>query len=153
MADYFEACVEAGAPAKLASNWITGDVQAMVSEAKIDLEDINISPQQLASMIGLIEDGTISGKIAKDILPDMFESGKDPKAIVEEKGLVQISDLSELEGIIREIVSQHPGPVEDFRSGKMQAKGFLVGQSMKATKGKANPKVVNQILDQLLNEE
>ncbi len=153
MADYFEACVAAGAPAKLATNWITGDLQALISDAKADITNIKITPEQLAAMIGLIEDGTISGKIAKDILPDMFESGKEPKVIVEENGLVQISDLSELEGIIREILTQHPGPVEDFRSGKMQAKGFLVGQSMKATKGKANPKVVNQILDQLLNEE
>jgi len=153
MADYFEACVAAGAPAKLATNWITGDLQALISDAKADITNIKITPEQLAAMIGLIEDGTISGKIAKDILPNIFESGKEPKVIVEEKGLVQISDLSELEGIIREILIQHPGPVEDFHSGKMQAKGFLVGQSMKATKGKANPKVVNQILDQLLYEE
>ena len=103
-------------------------------------------------MIGLIEDGTISGKIAKEIIVDMFESGKDAKVLVEEKGLVQISDVSELEALIREIMEQHPGPVADFRGGKQQAKGFLVGQCMKATKGKGNPKVVNELLDKLLSE-
>lgn len=153
MADYFEACVKAGAPSKLASNWITGDLQALISESKADIADIKIQPGQLAEMIALIENGTISGKIAKDILPDMFESGKDAKVLVEEKGLVQISDASELEGMIREIIEKNPGPAEDFRSGKMQAKGFFVGQCMKATKGKANPKVVNELLDQLLNED
>jgi aspartyl-tRNA(Asn)/glutamyl-tRNA(Gln) amidotransferase subunit B len=81
----------------------------------------------------------------------MFETGKDPKALVEEKGLVQISDTGELETIIQEILDANPGPVEDYRAGKKQAKGFLVGQSMKATKGKANPKVVQEILGKLLD--
>lgn len=152
MADYFEAVVKAGAPSKIASNWITGDLQALISDAKVDIADIKISPEQLAEMIGLIEDGTISGKIAKDIISDMFATGKSPKALVEEKGLVQISDVSELEGLIRGVLDQNPGPVEDFRGGRQQAKGFLVGQCMKATKGKGNPKVVNELLDKLLNE-
>ncbi|HIA48171.1 MAG TPA: Asp-tRNA(Asn)/Glu-tRNA(Gln) amidotransferase subunit GatB [Candidatus Hydrogenedentes bacterium] len=152
MADYFEAVAKAGAPTKIASNWITGDLQALVSDSKSDIADIKIKPEQLAQMIGLIEDGTISGKIAKEIVVDMFETGKDAKALVEEKGLVQISDASELEGLIREVMEKNPGPVEDFRGGKQQAKGFLVGQCMKATKGKGNPKVVNELLDKLLSE-
>ncbi|MFP6598608.1 MAG: Asp-tRNA(Asn)/Glu-tRNA(Gln) amidotransferase subunit GatB [Candidatus Hydrogenedentota bacterium] len=152
MADYFEAVAKAGAPTKIASNWITGDLQALVSDSKSDIADIKIKPEQLAQMIGLIEDGTISGKIAKEIVVDMFETGKDAKALVEEKGLVQISDASELEGLILEVMEQNPGPVEDFHGGKQQAKGFLVGQCMKATKGKGNPKVVNELLDKLLGE-
>jgi aspartyl-tRNA(Asn)/glutamyl-tRNA(Gln) amidotransferase subunit B len=152
MADYFEAVAKAGAPAKVASNWITGDLRALISDSKSDIAEIKIKPEQLASMISLIEDGTISGKIAKEIIVDMFESGKDAKALVEEKGLVQISDASELEGLIREVLERNPGPVEDFRGGKKQAKGFLVGQCMKASKGKGNPKVVNELLDKLLNE-
>ena len=152
MADYFEAAVAAGAPAKLATNWITGDLQALISDRKAEIESIKIEPKQLGEMIALIEDGTISGKIAKEIIVDMFETGKDPKALVEEKGLVQISDTGELESIIRGVMDQNPGPVEDFRGGKKQAKGFLVGQCMKATKGKGNPKVVNELLDKLLSE-
>jgi aspartyl-tRNA(Asn)/glutamyl-tRNA(Gln) amidotransferase subunit B len=152
MADYFEAVAKAGAPTKIASNWITGDLQALISDSKSDLADIEIAPEQLAQMIGLIEDGTISGKIAKEIIVDMFETGKDPKTLVEDKGLMQISDASELEGLIREVMEQNPGPVADFRGGKQQAKGFLVGQCMKATKGKGNPKVVNELLDKLLSE-
>lgn len=152
MADYFEGVVHAGAPSKLASNWITGDLQALISESKTTIDAIKIDPEQLGQMIALIEDGTISGKIAKDLIVDMFESGKDPKTLVEEKGLVQISDVGELEGIIRGILEANPGPVEDFRNGKKQAKGYLVGQCMKATKGQGNPKVVNELLDKLMSE-
>lgn len=152
MADYFEGTVSAGAASKLASNWITGDLQALISDSKTSIDAIKIVPEQLSQMIGLIEDGTINGKIAKEIIVDMFESGKDAKTLVEEKGLVQISDAGELEGLIREILDANPGPVEDFRGGKKQAKGFLVGQCMKATKGKGNPKVVNELLDKLLSE-
>jgi len=151
MADYYETTIKAGAPNKLAANWITGDFQALLSENKTAIGESKIKPEHIASMIGLIEDGTISGKIAKDLIVDMFESGKEPKTLVEEKGLVQISDTGELEGIIQEILDANPGPVEDYRAGKKQAKGFLVGQSMKATKGKANPKVVQEILGKLLD--
>lgn len=152
MADYFEATVAAGAKAKIAANWITGDLQALISDRNAEIDSIKIEPKQLGEMIALIEDGTISGKIAKEIIVDMFETGKDPKALVEEKGLVQISDTGELESIIREVMDQNPGPVEDFRGGRKQAKGFLVGQCMKATKGQGNPKVVNELLDKLLSE-
>jgi aspartyl-tRNA(Asn)/glutamyl-tRNA(Gln) amidotransferase subunit B len=151
MADYYETTVKAGAPNKLAANWITGDFQALLSEHKTVITDSKIKPEHIAHMIGLIEDGTISGKIAKDVIVDMFDTGKEPKTLVEEKGLVQISDTGELESIIQEILDANPGPVEDYRAGKKQAKGFLVGQSMKATKGKANPKVVQEILGKLLD--
>ncbi len=152
MADFYEETVAAGAPAKQAANWLMGDFQALLSDAKTEVHDSKIGPEQLAEMIALIENGTISGKIAKDVLAGMFETGKSPKALVEEKGLVQISDAGELETAIREVIDSHPGPVADFRGGKHQAKGFLVGQVMKATKGKANPQLVNKILDEQLKQ-
>jgi len=150
MADFFEATVAEGAPAKLAANWIMGDFQALLGEAKVEIENSKIQPSHLAELIALIEDGTISGKIAKDILGTMFESGSAPKSIVDEKGLAQISDQGELETLVRRVIEENPGPVGEFREGKTKAKGFLVGQVMKASQGKGNPQLVNQILDQEL---
>ena len=152
VADYFEATVGAGAPAKQAANWITGDLRALLADAKIGIDEAKVAPAQLASMIGLIEAGTISGKIAKNLIVDMVETGKDPEVLVEEKGLVQISDTGELEVIVREVIENHPGPVADFKAGKKNAIGFLVGQTMKATQGKGNPKLVNQILTKELEK-
>ena len=150
MADYFEATVDTGAPAKQAVNWITGDLRALLADAKIGIDEAKVAPAQLACMIALIEKGTISGKIAKNLIVDMVETGKDPEVLVEEKGLVQISDTGQLDAIVREVIENNPGPVADFRAGKKNAIGFLVGQTMKATKGKGNPKLVNQILTKQL---
>lgn len=152
MADYFECVATHGAPAKLAANWVMGDLQALLTEAKCDIAESKVSAESLAAMIGLIEDGTISGKIAKDLLPEMFATGKAPKALVAEKGLVQISDTGALETAVREVIAANAGPVNDYRSGKKQAFGFLVGQLMKATKGKANPKLANEILARELDK-
>lgn len=145
-ADYFEATVAAGAPPKPVANWIMGDLQALLSESKMETGDCKVSPANLAGMIALIEDGTISGKIAKDVLVDMFHTGKPPRQLVDEKGLVQISDSARLEAVARDVIAANPGPAADFRGGKQKALGFLVGQVMKATKGKANPKLVNDVL-------
>lgn len=152
MADYYEAAVGAGSAPKPAANWIMVDLQALLTENKTELKDCKVTPENLASMLRLIEDGTISGKIAKDLLVDMFSTGKAAKALVEEKGLVQISDTSELEAVAREILAANPGPVGDIRAGKDKAFGFLVGQMMKATKGKANPQLANEILRRVLSE-
>ena len=146
MADYLEAAIAAGAPAKQAANWIMGDLLALLTEHKTAIDASRVSPAHLAEMIILIEDGTISGKIAKEILGDVFATGKAPKAIVEEKGLVQISDEGELETLVRQVIEANPGPAADFRAGTKKALGFLMGQVMKATKGKANPKLANQAL-------
>ncbi|MCF6286937.1 MAG: Asp-tRNA(Asn)/Glu-tRNA(Gln) amidotransferase subunit GatB [Candidatus Hydrogenedentes bacterium] len=151
MADYFEATTALAPDAKKVANWITGDLQALISNAEGDIRVIKITPTQLAAMINLIEDGTISGKIAKEVLVDMFQSGDDPKAIIEAKGLVQISDTGELEQRIAAVLATHPAQVEEFRSGKEKVIGFLVGQVMKATQGKANPKMVNEILRKQLS--
>jgi len=152
IANYFEAVVAAGANAKPAANWVMGDLKSLLDGASKPIEESPVSSKQLASLIELIEKGTISGKIAKDVLTETFNTGKNPAAVVEEKGLTQISDTSALEIALREVLKQNPGPVEEFRSGKAKAKGFLVGQAMKATQGKGNPKMINELLDKLLAE-
>ena len=152
MADYFEETVGAGAKSKQAGNWIMGDLQARLIDAKIDIGDCKVTPANLSEMIALIEDGTISGKIGKDVLGEMLKTGKAPKEIIEERGLTQISDEGELEQFAREIIAANPGPAEEFRIGKEKVMGFFVGQMMKATKGKGNPKVINEILRRELKE-
>lgn len=145
-ADYFEAAVKAGASAKLAANWIMGDLQSLLAAGGVDLVDSPISPEKLAGMIQLIEKGTISGKIAKEILPELFASGKTADEIVQEKGLVQISDTSAVVAIVQKVLADNPGQVDQFKAGKQQVMGFLVGQVMKASQGKANPKLANDVL-------
>jgi len=152
MADYLETAVKAGAPAKLAANWIMGDLQALLTEAGIEIQECKITPAQLAGMIALIESGTISGKIAKEVIVEMFQTGKDAKVVVDEKGLVQISDTGAVEAIVRKVLADNPSQVEQYRSGKQQVVGFLVGQVMKASQGKANPTLVNEILRAKLNK-
>jgi aspartyl-tRNA(Asn)/glutamyl-tRNA(Gln) amidotransferase subunit B len=151
MADYYEAVAKAADPKK-AANWIMGDLQALIVEEKGAIEAVKVTAESLASMIKLIEDGIISGKIAKEVLVEMYRTGEAPAAIIEEKGLIQISDSSALEAAVAEVLAQNPAQVEEFRSGKERVMGFLVGQIMKATQGKANPKMVNDILRKQLAE-
>ncbi len=152
MADFFEGTVAAGAEAKLASNWIMGDVSAYLNSEGKELHQIALTPEGLASMIKLIENGTISSKIAKTVFKELIENGGDAEKIVKEKGLVQISDEGTLLKIISEVLDANPQSVEDFKNGKNKAVGFLVGQLMKATKGQANPQLVNQLLNQELSK-
>jgi aspartyl-tRNA(Asn)/glutamyl-tRNA(Gln) amidotransferase subunit B len=152
MADYFEATVKAGVEAKPAANWIMGDLQALLTKTGMPMESCKVASAELAAMIRLIDDGTISGKIAKDVLLEMFDTGESAKNIVEAKGLLQISDESELVKVVAEIVAANPGPVEDFRKGKQKALGFLIGQVMRVTKGRANPKMANEILIKALKQ-
>lgn len=152
MADFFEGTVAAGAEAKLASNWIMGDVSAYLNAEGKELHQIALTPEGLASMIKLIENGTISSKIAKTVFKEMIENGGDAEKIVKEKGLVQISDEGTLLKIISEVLDGNPQSVEDFKNGKNKAVGFLVGQLMKATKGQANPQIVNKLLNQELSK-
>jgi len=144
--------VKAGGEPKKTANWIMGDLAAMLTEAGIEIDACKIEPAYLAEMVQLIEDGTISGKIGKEVLADMFESGKAPKRIVEEKGLIQISDTGALEQIVSEVLDNCPEQVAQFKDGKERVIGFLVGQVMKASKGKANPPMVNEILRKQLAE-
>ena len=122
----------------------------ILKDKNIEPEDIPFPAQYIAKLIALIEKGTISGSIAKKVLALMFEEIQDPEAIVKEKGLVQISDESQLAEIVAKVLKDHPKSVEDYKSGKGQALGFLVGQTMKATKGKANPQMVNKLLKETL---
>jgi len=152
MADFFEATVSSGADAKLASNWVMGDVSAYLNAEGKELDQVALTPEGLAGMIKLIEDGTISSKIAKTVFKELIENGGDAEKIVKEKGLVQISDEGTLLKIIAEVLDANPKSVEDFKDGKNKAVGFLVGQLMKATKGQANPQLVNKLLQQELQK-
>jgi len=152
-ADFFEFAVTAGAPPKQAANWIMGDLQALLAEDKQEIRTCRVTPAGLAGMIGLIESGTISGKIAKDVLVEMYNTGDAPEAIVESKGWKQISDESELEALISRILEENPGPVSEYRSGKKKAKGFLMGRIMQATQGKGNPQLVNRLLEDALTKD
>jgi aspartyl-tRNA(Asn)/glutamyl-tRNA(Gln) amidotransferase subunit B len=151
LADYFEEVVKRGAAAQKASNWIQSEVLAKVDDPE-KIGGFAVTPVMLAELIGLIDDNTISGKIAKTVFADMIESGKTPKRIVEEKGLVQVTDTSAIEAIVSQGVGENPQSVKDFREGKEKAMGFLVGQIMKASKGKANPQMVNELLRKKLSE-
>ncbi|MCR8848827.1 Asp-tRNA(Asn)/Glu-tRNA(Gln) amidotransferase subunit GatB [Rossellomorea vietnamensis] len=146
MSDFFQDTVEAGADAKLASNWLMGEVSAYLNAQQKELEDVKLTPKGLAGMIELIEKGTISSKIAKKVFKELVENGGDPEQIVKDKGLVQISDEGALLKIVTETLDANPQSIEDFKNGKDRAIGFLVGQIMKATKGQANPPLVNKLL-------
>lgn len=152
-ADYLDATVKAGADAKTAANWMLGDLSKMVNENNLTFAQAPVTPENLAAMIALIEKGTISGKIAKKVIVSMWETGKDPDTIVKEQGLVQITDTGAIEAIVKEVIANNPKSVEDFNSGKGKAIGFLVGQVMKASKGRANPGVVNELLQKYLKGE
>ncbi|MFD0960532.1 Asp-tRNA(Asn)/Glu-tRNA(Gln) amidotransferase subunit GatB [Paenibacillus chungangensis] len=151
LADLFEDSLSYTKDAKAVVNWIMGDLLAYLNGNGKELSDVSLTGQGLGEMIGLLEKGTISGKIAKTVFKAMLESGKLPGQIVEEQGLVQISDEGALLGIVDTIIERNPQSVEDFKAGKQKAIGFLVGQIMKETKGKANPGLINKMLVERLN--
>ncbi len=153
IADYYENVVTVSDDYKSASNWIMTDVLKVINEEKIDIKDFAITPENLGELINLIKEGTISGKIAKEIFPVMLKENKKPSQIVKEKNLVQITDTSEIEKIIEKILTNSPNQIKQFQSGEEKVFGFFVGQVMKETKGKANPKVVNEILREKLNHK
>lgn len=148
---YFEAVVAGGASVKSAANWVTQDIAAYLnSNVGITIKDIALKPENLAELITLIDNGTISGKIAKDLLPELLVKGGSPKEIVESKGLIAISNPDELAEIIDKIIADNPDKLEQFRAGKTKLQGFFVGQIMKETGGKADPKLSNKILNEKL---
>jgi aspartyl-tRNA(Asn)/glutamyl-tRNA(Gln) amidotransferase subunit B len=150
MADYFEAAVAAGGDAKGLSNWITGDLAAHVNAQRLSFADLPFRPAELAEMVTLIDRGTISGKIAKEILPELLEKGGSPAALVEARGLGMISDPAAITAIVDELLAAHPAEVEAFRGGKNKLQGFFVGQLMKRTGGRADPQLANRILAERL---
>ena len=137
--------------AKLVAKWLVGDVSALLNKDNIDIEESNLSPENFGKLIERISDSTISGKIAKSVLEEVWESGSDVDEIVETKGLVQIQDESILVEIVKKVVESNPDQVTAYKGGKDKLFGFFVGQVMKETQGKANPKSVNEILKKILN--
>lgn len=149
MADFFEKTAVASGDAKAASNWLMGDISKIMKENAVWVEDLKFTPEQLAELIKLINSGTISNAIGKKIIVDMFASGKNPKEIIEDKGLIQNSNEDEILAVVKKVLDNNEKSIEDYKNGKNRVLGFIVGLIMKETKGKANPKIVNK----LVNEE
>ncbi|MBF2342455.1 Asp-tRNA(Asn)/Glu-tRNA(Gln) amidotransferase subunit GatB [Listeria welshimeri] len=152
MSDFFEATLAAGADAKQASNWLMGEVSAYLNAEQKELNETGLTPENLAGMIKLIEAGTISSKIAKKVFRELAQNGGDAEQVVKDKGFVQISDEGALRTIIGEILDNNEQSITDYKNGKDRAVGFLVGQVMKATKGQANPPMVNKLLLEEMNK-
>ena len=148
---FFDKVLELGGNAKIAVNFMMGEIAAYLKENHIEITDTKLIPENLVELIGLIEKGTISNNIGKQILIDMLQTGEKASAIVEKKGLSQITDVDAIRKMVEEVVANNPNQVEQYKSGKTNILGFFVGQIMKATKGRANPKTVNEILLELLN--
>ncbi len=150
MAKYFEKVVNEGGTPKSSANWITGDIAAFIKSNRLSFDQLSFKPNELAEMLKMIDAGEISGKIAKEILPELLSNGGSPKQLVKERGLGMIGDPKLIEEIINKLILNHPNEVESFRAGKKKLLGFFVGQLMKETKGKADPKLANQILNKKL---
>jgi aspartyl-tRNA(Asn)/glutamyl-tRNA(Gln) amidotransferase subunit B len=150
VAEYFEAAVAVGGNPKSVANWVTQDLAAYLNNNKLGIGEIALKPDNLAELVNLIETGTISGKIAKDILPELLTKGGSPEKLVEKQGLTQISDTGELEKIVERVIAAYPDEVSKFRAGKTKLKGFFVGQVMKETGGRAEPKLTNQLIEKKL---
>ena len=152
VADYFENCVKLMDPgkAKMASNWLLGDFSRLLNATNTEIENAKINPKHLAEMLGLVDNDTISGPAAKTVLEEMFRTGKGASEIITEKKLSQISDAGEIREVVRQVMANNTEAVADYTSGKQQALTFIIGQVMKATKGRANPSVVREIVIQEL---
>lgn len=151
LADYYEKITAVTDEYKLASNWLIGDILSVLNDKKLSINEFIISPDNLGKLINLIKEGTISSKIAKEVFAEMLNNNSDPETIVKERNLVQISNPEELSEIIKQITAKHPEQVSDYKLGKEKVFGFFIGQIMKETKGKANPKLVNDLLKQILS--
>jgi len=146
LADYFEALTAKLGDAKLAGNWVTGELSAALNRDALDISVSRVSAESLAELLERIKDNTISGKIAKEVFAAMWEDGEAADVIIESRGLKQITDSGELEALVEQVIADNPAQVEQFRAGKEKVFGFFVGKVMQATQGKANPAQVNDIL-------
>nr|XP_016474551.1 PREDICTED: glutamyl-tRNA(Gln) amidotransferase subunit B, chloroplastic/mitochondrial isoform X2 [Nicotiana tabacum] len=151
IAEFFDATIAAGADVKLAANWIMGDIAAYMKNEKVTINEIKLTPQELGELIASIKDGTISGKIGKEILFELMAKGGTVKGLIKEKDLVQIVDTAEIEKLVDKVIADNPKQLEQYRGGKTKLQGFFAGQVMKESKGKANPKLLNKILLEKLN--
>jgi aspartyl-tRNA(Asn)/glutamyl-tRNA(Gln) amidotransferase subunit B len=152
MAAYFEEATGLSKQPKVVSNWMMGELMRLLNAEGREIEDSPVKPGRMAGMIKMISDGTISTKIAKTVFEEMYKSGKDAETVVKEQGLVQVSDTGAIEKIIEEVIKANPGQASEYKAGKDKLFGFFVGQVMKASKGKANPDMVNQLLKKKLSE-
>jgi aspartyl-tRNA(Asn)/glutamyl-tRNA(Gln) amidotransferase subunit B len=154
LADYAEAAVAAGAPGKEVANWCLGDLLGYLNESGLSPQVLPLAPDGLAELVGLVEDGTLSRKLAKDVLAECLREPKRPKAVVEERGLAQVSDEGELAALVDAVFAANAETVEEYRGGddklRKKKRGFLMGELMKASKGSANPQLLNKLLDERL---
>jgi aspartyl-tRNA(Asn)/glutamyl-tRNA(Gln) amidotransferase subunit B len=151
MAEYYDSLVALNGNAKLCANWVMGELQRALNDSGTSIADCPVTPQLLAGILKRIDDNTISNKIAKTVFDAMWQSGKDADTIIEEQGLKQVTDTGAIEAIVDEVLAANPGQVEEYRGGKEKLMGFFVGQVMRATKGKANPAAVNEMLKKKLS--
>jgi aspartyl-tRNA(Asn)/glutamyl-tRNA(Gln) amidotransferase subunit B len=151
LADWYEEAVKLGGQPKVVANWVMGDLMRLLNADNKIIEDCSLKPNQLVDMLRLMDNGTISGKIAKSVFEEIYRTGKDPESIVKEKGLVQISDSGEIEKAVDDVISKYLKEAERYRTGEEKLMGFFVGQVMKVTKGKANPQMVNELLKKKLS--
>jgi aspartyl-tRNA(Asn)/glutamyl-tRNA(Gln) amidotransferase subunit B len=151
LADYYEDVVKLSGKPKIAANWVMGEVLRYLNEEKRDVKDCPVTPRSLAEMLNLMEDGTISGKIAKEVFEDMYKTGAPPRKIIDEKGLVQITDEGPVIKAIEEVIAASPTQLAQYREGKEKVFAYFVGQVMKITRGKANPQLVNELLKKMLS--
>ena len=152
LSNLFEGALAICGNAKAVANWILSDISRILNEKELEPENVPFTAEQLAKMIELIDKGTISSAIAKKVLTELFENPKDPEVIIKEKGWIQISDEGAIKEVVMKILENNPQSVADFKGGKDKALGFLVGQAMKATKGKANPQMLNKMFLEELNK-
>jgi len=153
VADWFEGSVILGGQPKYVANWMMGDLMKLLNEESRSIEDCPLKPGQLVEMLKLMDNGTISGKIAKTVFEEMYKTGKNAEVIDREKGLVQIIDTGAIEQAVDDVIAKYPAEVERFKAGEEKLTGFFVGQVMKITKGKANPQIVNELLRKKLTQQ
>jgi len=152
LGDYFEKAAKGAKNPKAVANWVINTLQAKMTENGLGLAEVRFGPRAIGELVNLVEGGQISSRIAQEVFVEMFNSGTNPAVIVEEKGLLQVSDSGELEQMCRDAIVANPGSADDFRNGKAAALNFLKGQVMKASRGKANPQMVGELLERILNE-
>ena len=153
LAAFYEETVKYSKDPKQVSNWVMGDVLRRINDEELDIKDLKFTPKDLGDLLELIEEGKISNNIGKKVLRDMFDTGKSPNKIVKEKGLIQISDEGALKEIVEKVIEKNEQSVIDYKDGKDRALGFLVGQVMKETKGKANPQLANKLILEIIDEK
>jgi len=150
LADYFEATAAASGNPKASSNWVMGALSAKMNDLGVTITEVAVTPDALAGLIKLIDTGTIGGPVTRDVFEKMYTTGRPAAEIVAREGLARIDDQAAIVSAVQGVLDANPGPVAQYRAGKQQTFGFLVGQVMKATKGKANPALVNDLLKRLL---